>query len=143
MKGMSDRKLRESLKYIKYVRQIKNYLEREDETLTEDVKNEFKARGINKYKSKTVDAELLLPEISDLNLEKVLEEFTLEELYKMGLIKVGIKEFKEKTGKSDDEIEPYLIKKPGKERLNITIKPAIPEERIKELTKIITKYPKI
>jgi len=142
-KGMSDRTLREKLKHLKYTREIKNYLTGLDSDYTDEIKKEFGRRKVSEYKSKTVDAKLAASDISELDLSKVKKEYSLKQLYQMGILKVSITDFKEKTGKSDEEIEPYITKNPAKEpRLTVNIKPEVKEETIKELAKVISNYPK-
>lgn len=142
-KGMSDRTLRKKLKNLKYIRQSKNYLEDQDVEMSGELKGELGSRG-GVYNSRTVDAELDFPIMSEIDLSKVQQDFSLEKLYQMGAIKAASKkEFMAATGKSEKEIEKYLTKKPSEEpRLAIKLKPEVSEDMMKKVVKVITNYPK-
>jgi hypothetical protein len=142
-KPMTDDKLVDSLKYVKQARIIKNYFEKEDSTATKKIKAEFKRRKISAYTSETVDADVTTAETYPLNDKQIFKDYTIEELRKMGVLRIDPKKFKEKSKLTEDELKEkkYVSKKPGKKQLNITLKPDLSEEydeRIREIMEKLT-----
>ena len=140
-KGMTDQELQQKLKDTRYARDVKNYFSAIDTEYTKEIREEFKARKIEAYVSETVDANITTGESKSSNTKKILKDYPLEQLHSMGVLKIDLEKLQKKTGKTNEEMEIYITKKPGKSQLNIKPKPEVSEEMIEEAAKKIFGYP--
>lgn len=130
---ITDEELQTYMKDAVFYRKLKNYFSSLDSETTGAINTEFDRRRIKIYLSDEVQGDITIGEAKSPNARRITKDFPLDELYSMGALKVDLKKFQEKTKKSDEEMQPYISKKPGKRQLNIRPTEAMSKEVTKRI----------